>query len=279
MPGEWFEWEWDETLFAGSAPHYARGRLPYAPGLAEAFTATLALDGRGRLLDLGCGPGTVTLLLARSFDEVVGLDPNTGMIREAQRLASERGITNARWVHGRAENLPADLGGFRVITFAASFHWMDRPRVASAAHGMLDPGGVVVHVDNGHQDRLRPDGPLPPPPREQIDGLRRAYLGDDRRAGRSIRNNSPGNEAAVFRAAEFEGPEVIVVRDGRVIVRTIDDIVAETFSMSSTAPHLFANRLHEFEADLRRVLADASVSGFSDRLPDNELLVWRPIPR
>ena len=73
---------------------------------------------------------------------------------------------------------------------------------------------------------------------------------------------------------------MIVVPDGRVVVRTIDDVVAETFSMSFTAPHLFVDRLHEFEADLRHVLRDASVGGtFSERLPDNELNVWRPIPR
>jgi len=47
--------------------------------------------------------------------------------------------------------------------------------------------------------------------------------------------------------------------------------------MSSTAPHLFGARLPEFEADLRRVLADTSPAGwFSDRLPDNRLTVWRP---
>ena len=138
----------------------------------------------------------------------------------------------------------------------------------------------MVHVDNGHQDRLLPDDALPPPPRDRIDELRRAYLGDDRRAGRSIRNSSPSGEAAVFRAAGFVGPEVIVVPDGRVVVRTIDDVVAETYSMSFTAPHLFADRLQEFEADLRHVLLDASVDGtFSDRLPDNELNIWRPMPR
>ncbi len=56
VPGEWFEWEWDETLFAGTASYYARGRLPYAPGLGEAFEVSLGLDGTGRLLDVGCGP-------------------------------------------------------------------------------------------------------------------------------------------------------------------------------------------------------------------------------
>ncbi len=34
-PGGWQDWEWDETLFAGAAPYYTEGRLPYAEGLAD----------------------------------------------------------------------------------------------------------------------------------------------------------------------------------------------------------------------------------------------------
>src|ERR1700731_3558080 len=120
VAGEWFEWEWDETLFAGSAQYYKQGRLPHAPGLTDAFENTLGLDGGGRLLDVGCGPGTVTLRLAPLFEEVVGLDADAGMIEEARRLTSARAVTNPRWIHSRAEQLPAGLGTFRVVTFAAS---------------------------------------------------------------------------------------------------------------------------------------------------------------
>ncbi len=276
MSGEWFEWEWDETLFAGAAAYYDRGRLPNAPGLADAFGNALGLDGRGRLLDVGCGPGTVTLPLAGLFQEVVGLDADPGMIQEAQRLASERGVMNARWVQQRAEDLPADLGRFNVVTFAASFHWMDRPLVAGIIRKMLDPNGALVHVDNRHQDGRAPDDALPAPPVERLAELRRAYLGADRRAGRGIRNSAPGDEAAVFRDAGFAGPELVVVPDGRTIVRSANDLVAETFSLSSTAPHLFGDRLSQFETDLRRLLAEASPDGaFSVRLPDNELKIWR----
>jgi SAM-dependent methyltransferase len=276
VPGEWFEWEWDETLFAGAAAYYERGRLPNAPELADAFEKALRLDGRRRLLDVGCGPGTVTLPLAGLFREVVGLDADAGMIQEARRLAYELGVVNARWVQGRAEDLSSDLGTFGVVTFAASFHWMDRPLVARIVRGMLEPDGAIVHVDNRHQDGLALDEGHPAPPLERIAELRRAYLGEDRRAGRGIRNSSPGDEAAVFRVAGFAGPELVVVPDGRSIVRSADDLVAETFSLSSTAPHLFGDRLSQFEADLRRLLAEASPDGsFSIRLPDNELKIWR----
>ena len=276
VPGEWFEWEWDETLFAGAAPYYSRDGSRTHPDSRTAFRSAFALDGRGRLLDVGCGPGTVTLLLAPLFAQVVGLDPDRGMIAEAQRLASEQDIENAQWVVSRAEDITADLGRFRVVTFAASFHWMVRETVASIALDLLDPKGVVVHVDNRHQECI-PCAGAPMPPNAEIDELRRSYLGNERRAGRSLRISSPSGEETVFRNAGFTGPEVVDVPDGREITRTIDDVVAETFSMSSSTPHLFGDRLAAFEADLRNLLADPRRDGeFCVRLPDNRLNIWRP---
>jgi 2-polyprenyl-3-methyl-5-hydroxy-6-metoxy-1,4-benzoquinol methylase len=111
--GGWESWSWDESLFAGAAGYYERGRLPYAPGLADAFTRSLGLDGRGRLLDVGCGPGTVTLPLASLFAAVVGLDPDAEMLAQAAWAAVRLGVSNASWVRQRAEALPAGLGCFR----------------------------------------------------------------------------------------------------------------------------------------------------------------------
>ncbi|MBO0729836.1 MAG: class I SAM-dependent methyltransferase, partial [Acidimicrobiaceae bacterium] len=156
VAGDWQDWEWDETLFRGAAAYYERGRLPNSPGLADAFEATLGLKGTGRLLDVGCGPGTVALRIGHLFAEIVGIDADPDMVDEARRLSVERGVTNACWVHMRAEELPADLGLFQVVTFAASFHWMDRRLVAHTVRGMLDPEGALVHVDNRHQDSLAP---------------------------------------------------------------------------------------------------------------------------
>jgi ubiquinone/menaquinone biosynthesis C-methylase UbiE len=281
--GGWETWRWDESLFAGTAGYYEQGRLPYAPGLADAFARSLALDGRGRLLDAGCGPGTVTLRLAPLFEAAVGLDPDPGMLACASRAAAERGIGNATWVRERAEALPVGLGSFRAVTFAASLHWMDRPRVASAVATMLDPGGAVVHVDApGYRpDELAAEAqrgtlPFPPPPDEALDQLRRRYLGSDRRAGQGIRNTSPSGEDQVFQQAGFRPAQTVTVPDQRAIERTADDIVAGVFSHSSTAPHLLGDRQQDYEADMRQILAQASPSGrFSVRLPDNILRIWR----
>ncbi|MGY0062264.1 class I SAM-dependent methyltransferase [Streptomyces sp. LZ34] len=271
-------WEWDDTLFAGTAAYYRRGRLPYAPGLADVLAEVLRLDGRGRLIDVGCGPGTLALSLAHLFREVVGVDPDSGMIAEAGREAAMAGVTGkARWVRARAEDLPAGLGTFTVATFGQSFHWMDRDLVAATIRDMLRPGGALVHVSDLKTETRTVVGlPYPAVPYAAVEELVRHYLGPVRRAGRGVLpQGTPGGEAAVFTRAGFSGPRRHVVPGGQALTRTRDDVVASVFSMSFSAPHLFGTRRDDFEADLRRLLREASPSGrFSERLPSTEVFVW-----
>jgi len=245
-PGGWETWSWDESLFAGAAAYYEQGRLPYAPGLADALARSLPLDGRGRLLDVGCGPGTVTLLFAPLFEAAVGLDPDPGMLDRASRVAAERGVGNATWVRQQAA-VQVDVPAYRIDELSAE----------------VQQGSL----------------PFPPPPDEAVDQLRLRYLGSDRRAGRGIRNTSPAGEDAVFHQAGFMAAEIVAVPDRRAVELTIDDLVARAFSTSSTAPHLFGDRRDDYESDLRDILAEASASGrFSVRLPDNSLRIWRLAP-
>jgi SAM-dependent methyltransferase len=276
----WEDWAWDETVFEGTATYYRQGRKPYATALADALAEHLHLNGRGNLLDVGCGPGTVALFFAHLFESVIGLDPDPGMLAEAQRAATQEQITNAGWVQMRAEDLPGPLGTFRVISFAQSFHWMDRPRVALAVKEMLDADGVVVQVDLWHTyppGQVPQDGPYPAIPEAAIDQLRRRWLGPHRRAGQGFRNTSPDGEDAVFQAAGFAPEETVVVPDDRVLERSVEDVVAWVLSTSSTAPHLFEDRLDDFIRDLRGLLLDVSPAGrFSVALSDNRLRIRRP---
>ncbi|MEV4604319.1 methyltransferase domain-containing protein [Amycolatopsis sp. NPDC049253] len=267
------DWAWDESLYSGSAAHYARGRVAYPAALADAIAGVLRLDGSGRLLDVGCGPGSLTLLLAPHFEEAVGLDADPDMLAEAARLAAAEGITTTRWVHEKAEDLPAGLGAFRLVTFAQSFHWLDRPRVAAAVRGMLAPGGACVHV---HATTHRGTTAESAPPHDQITDLVREYLGETRRAGRgTLPEGTPGGETEIYRGAGFAGPERIEV-PGPVVVRDIDDVVAAVFSLSSSAPHLFGDRLGAFESELRGLLAAASPSGkFREQMREFAIDVWR----
>ena len=85
---------YDPSFYGGAAVHYRCGRLPYSPQLEALLGAELGLDGSGRLLDVGCGPGILTVRLAGLFEGAVGLDPDQAMIAEGRRAAQERSLAN-----------------------------------------------------------------------------------------------------------------------------------------------------------------------------------------
>jgi SAM-dependent methyltransferase len=279
------EWRWDPSLYAGSAAHYVRGRVPYPAALADLLVDELGLDGQGRLLDLGCGPGSLTLLLAPHFEQVVAVDADDQMLAEGRRQAAARGIPNIAWVHARAEDLSPDSGPFRLATMAQSFHWMDRERVAGLLHRLLGDDGAVAYVRASTDRGVDGTAPLahPRPPRQRIEALVSDYLGERRRAGRGFRDlerASPDErdriEAGIFRAAGFTGPVRFEV-PGRIVTRSADELVASVFSLSYAAPHLFGERVGQFEDELRGLLAQASPTGeFSEQMQEIAVDLWRP---
>ena len=270
--------QWHPSLYAGSARYYAMGRVGYPPALAEAVAEELGLDGSGRLLDIGCGPGSFTLLLAPWFELATGVDADRDMLAEASRLAEQAGIGNVEWLQLRAEELPGGLGPYRVISFAQSFHWMDQLRVARTALGMLEDGGVCVHVHATTHQGVETEAvlPRPRPPRAAISELVESYLGPVPREGKRFLSPDKANrEDEIYRAAGFDDRHRIEI-PGDIVERTNDQIVAGIFSLSSSTPHLFGERRDAFEADLRRLLHDANQSGiFSEQMRDIAVDIWR----
>ena len=61
-----------------------------------------------RLLDVGCGPGSITLGLAEAVapGEVVGVDLQPAQVEQARALAAERGVANVRFEVASAYALP-----------------------------------------------------------------------------------------------------------------------------------------------------------------------------
>ena len=266
-------WQWDASLYEGSAEHYLAGRLPYPPEIADALRDALGLDRSGDYLDVGCGPGSLTLLLAPMFERATGVDADDDMVAAAELAASQAEITNVTWQCLRAEELPAGLGPQRLITFAQSFHWFDRALVASVVRHMLTGDGAVVHVGATTHEGI--EGSTTP--REQITELIQSYLGSERRAGRgTLPDGTPGGENEIFRRAGFGGPQLIEIQRGQMFERTEDEIVASVFSLSGSAPHLYGDRLQEFEDDLRALLRKASPGGvFHEKARDITLSIWR----
>jgi SAM-dependent methyltransferase len=269
---------YDPTIYQGAATHYARGRPPYSSLLVSTLERELELDGSGRLLDVGCGPGILTIELAGSFDDAIGLDPDADMLAEAARRAAEAGVGNVRWVRAIAEDLPKlGLGTFRLVTFGQSFQWTEREQVAEAVYDILEPAGGLALVVHTREGRPKPTGPgYPEIPYDEIRALIARYLGPRRRAGQGFRSDPPDRYEDALRRTRFGAPRSISAAGRPDIVRDIDSVVAGYFSMSFAAPHLFGDKRGAYESDLRALLTERSSTGlFWDWPGDTEILLGR----
>jgi SAM-dependent methyltransferase len=262
-------------LYGPAARHYLRGRPPYSAQLLAVLTAELGLDGRGRLLDVGCGPGVLAVQLAQGFGDVVGLDPDREMLQEATRHAAANGVA-ATWIEAPAERIPElGLAPVRLASFGQSFHWTDRDVVAEAVFDVLEPGGsiaIVLHdIDHGPAPST---APAPPIPHDALRDLVRRYLGPQDRAGAGLRPAfAEPSEDAIARS-RFGTFRKLHAPGRTDLVRDVDGVIAGYLSMSWAAPHQFGDDLAAFVADARALLLAASPDGrFWDWPGDTWILV------
>jgi SAM-dependent methyltransferase len=269
---------YDPTIYLGAAAHYRPGRPAYSPELEAVLTRELGLDGSGRLLDAGCGPGVLTIRLAHLFGTVVGLDPDAGMLAEGARAADERGITNIRWVRGLAEDLPAVAPGpYRLVTFGQSFHWTDERRVAEAVYDLLEPGGALALIVHTVAGRPRPPDPgVPKIPHDEIRALVAKYLGSNRRAGQGVSPQRSHRFEDVLVQTRFGAPQQLFVPGLPDLLRDSESVLSGYLSLASSAPHLYGDRLNDFTAEVRALLANRSATGmFWDWPGDTEVILAR----
>jgi ubiquinone/menaquinone biosynthesis C-methylase UbiE len=118
-----------------------------------------AIGGKPRrILDLGCGTGSTTLLLKQAFPqaEVIGLDLSPYMLVMAEYKAKKAQL-DIQWRHGNAEETGLPNAGFDVVTAALLFHETP-PAVTKAilreCFRLLVAGGQVLILD-GNQKTLR----------------------------------------------------------------------------------------------------------------------------
>ena len=260
--------------FRGAAPYYAIGRPPYSPALRETLARVLSLDGTGRLLDVGCGPGLLAIELAPLFSEVIGLDPEPGMLAEGRRRAEEAGLGQMQWVEAVAEDIPElQLEPCRVVTFGQSFHRVDRFPVTEAVYDLLEPGGAIALVSHSVQDRPRPSGPdLPAIPHDEVRALIAEYLGADRVPAAAPPEPDDERWEKSLEKTRFGAPRIVHAPGRPDYVRDVDSVVANYYSMSYATPPLFGDSKEQYESDLRALLARHSPRGlFWDWPGDTEI--------
>ena len=115
-------------------------RPPYPDTVLQAL-----LERRpSRVLDLGCGPGKLSFLLAPHVAEVVAVDLSAAMLARAKQ--DPRDAQNITWVEANADTY-AIPGTFDLITAGASIHWFDLDRLLERLQQHLAASGRLTIVN------------------------------------------------------------------------------------------------------------------------------------
>jgi ubiquinone/menaquinone biosynthesis C-methylase UbiE len=243
---------YDPHRFRTTVPFYGRYRLGYPERLIAWAAAEAGLKPGDAMLDLGCGPGTLSIPFARQGTKVLGVDPEPDMLAAAASAAREAGVA-VELKQGSSFDLPNGIGPFRLVTMGRSFHWMDRAATLAALDKLVAPDGCIALFDDEH-------------PRTVENAWRRKLEEVGRRYGRAEEPHIRERESGTYRTHEsyLLGSAFDNITRIAVIVRralTADDVVGLAYSLSTSAPQKLGEKKAAFEAELRAALAALSPEG------------------
>src|SRR4029077_12725273 len=104
---------YDPHRFRTAVPFYERYRLGYPARLIARAAAEPGLCAGDAVLDLGCGPGTLSIPFARLGMKVLGVDPEPNMLAAAATAARDADVT-VGLKQGSSFDLPRGMGLFRL---------------------------------------------------------------------------------------------------------------------------------------------------------------------
>jgi ubiquinone/menaquinone biosynthesis C-methylase UbiE len=121
--------------------------------IRHSFMRQMALSPGMRFLDVGCGTGTLAILIRRTHRgvAVTGLDGDPAVLARAANKAA-RGGDSINWNLGFATNLPYAGDSFDRVASSLVMHHLavpDKVRALCEAHRVLRPGGELHILDFG----------------------------------------------------------------------------------------------------------------------------------
>jgi len=120
----------EEFMATRNAYEYADFLLPH-------------LAGDARVLDVGCGTGTITVGLAATVGHVLGVD-NEEEFDDARRYAAEHGLENVEFRRGSIYDLELPDDHFDACLASSMLETLERPLDGLAeVKRVLKPGGIV----------------------------------------------------------------------------------------------------------------------------------------
>jgi ubiquinone/menaquinone biosynthesis C-methylase UbiE len=128
-----------------------RGADPQQRALRRAFLSDIDFPNRARVLDVGCGTGVLTRVLAgwSGVGEVVGVDPAPSLLDKARELAG--GLSNITYEVADGRDLPFEDASFDVVIFDSTLCHVPQPeRALAEAARVLRPSGWLAAFDGDY---------------------------------------------------------------------------------------------------------------------------------
>lgn len=260
------------NLYKGVAWYYARYRPGYPKLLFDYIKKRFRLDGTGRLLDLGCGTGQLTIPLSKNFREVVATDPEIEMLSEGRKFVRAEKISNVKWIRGGSENLKKlsqKIGKFNLVVMGRSFHWMDRLATLRELSDMVVPGGGIAIVSDSRKI-WEPETAW----QRTVKIVVQRWLGNRRRAGNSFYRNPKERHEKIIKESPFKNMEFwkMEYQDNWTVKR----ILGYLYSTSFCSLPLLGNKRALFEKDLKSSLLKINPSGkFRQNVSVEAIVAWK----
>lgn len=234
----------------------------HRPDYPEALIAHLLelMPVRGRVLDLGCGPGKLSRALAPHTDEVIGVDPSAAMLDLAGKLDAGK-HQNVRWIHGRAEDLQLEAP-IHLVVAGASIHWIDPAALFPKLARWLAPKASVAIVGG--------DEPASAPWIEPYRATIRGWV--ERMGGRWDDDGYRARMSAHEPWLDIQGRDVLL----HEVRQRIDDLIETEHSRATWARRRMGALAEPFDADLRAALAPWAEDGMVTYSVETRLMWGSP---
>jgi SAM-dependent methyltransferase len=142
----------DDTYTHGHQDAVLRSHRWRTAANSAAYLLPLLAAGQ-RVLDVGCGPGTLTVDLARRVapGQVIGVDVATAVVDEARSHAAEAGVANAHFLTGDFRDTGLEPRSFDLVhAHQVLQHLRDPVGALAVMRDLAKPGGIVAARDSDY---------------------------------------------------------------------------------------------------------------------------------
>lgn len=131
---------WDRVSKLSRVPE------PLGPTASQTLAAAQPyLSAESRVLDVGCGTGSLTVAIARHVASVHAIDSAAGMVAATQANAASQRTLNVQAAQGELADWAADGETFSMVTMFNVLHYIhDVPEAARQVEKRLLPGGLFL---------------------------------------------------------------------------------------------------------------------------------------